>query len=69
MGYYEKNCSNCDNYFGDQCSACAAAEKEEKDNAPCPHSSGRVTESNCKLRSTSVKQDSCSACGYTYNYP
>ncbi len=69
MGYYEKNCSECDNYFGDQCSNCAAAEREERLNSPCEYSGNTVRERDCRLKATSTKQDSCSACGYYFNYP
>jgi len=69
MGYFEKNCSNCDNYFGDQCSKCAAEEAEERRNATCDESNGRVLQRECGLKSVHAKLDECSKCGYRFVYP
>lgn len=68
MGYYEQNCSECDNYFGDQCSRCAAIERENKENEPCQFSDGQVAEKDCGLSFSSIKRDSCGKCGYIVNY-
>lgn len=56
--------------FGD-CEDCIEdkkREKKERDNETCQFSNGKVLESQCGLFTVSVKQDSCSKCGYTVNY-
>lgn len=58
--------------FGD-CDECIAEAKFEADckaSQTCrfdPEES--VLESECGLKATSVKQDTCNKCGYVYNYP
>ena len=57
--------------FGD-CEDCLRdkADKEEWERlTPCPHSPGPyVPQSQCGLKTVSVKQDACSKCGLIVNY-
>ena len=68
-----KKMRTCDECHGTyyQCDKCAKEDKEEKENEPCwiAQTQGKyIKESECGMKSTSLKADFCNKCGKTVNY-